>query len=125
MPSEYILDIGAKVTPEDKGGPRVGIGGKVTVKRDSFGSVGVQILRGDGGFVESFNVNVRSLTFGPVAASELLEIEIGCLDLPAFQTNGDPRTYRMRLLADGGAELAIIQNSAIVAPEPYAPAGFA
>lgn len=121
MPSEYTLDTGAKVTPEDKGGPRVGIGGRVSAARDSDGAIIISILRGDGGDPESFTYTVRTLVLGPFAAGVAAEISMGCLDL--FLPDFTPRSYRLRIVADGGANLLIKSNSAFIATEPYAPAG--
>ncbi len=122
MGNEFTLDTDP-VTPEDKGGPRVGVGGRAFVARNSVGPIGIEIRRGDGQVVESFPHLVRAKIYGPFAADERAEVNIGALDLPAFQLDGDPRSYRMRVVAPGEPEPELTVINAFVAPEPFAPAG--
>lgn len=109
MPSEFILDTDGKVTPEDKGGPVVGVAGKAMVRRDTDGAIGMQFLRGDGELVESFDYAVRTVWFGPFEAGEEVKIAMGARDL--FLADFTPRTYRMRIVADGGADLVVTTGS--------------
>ena len=120
MPSEFTLDTGGKVTPENKGGPRVGIGARIWASRDSDGAIGLQIIRGDGDEVdEQFLYAVRVRWYGPIPANEERLLTIARLDLP--MPDFTPRTYRLRVVAKGGAELTT--RDGFIAPAPYAPAG--
>lgn len=120
MANEYRLEIGEQVVPENKGGPRVGVMGKATASRDSAGAICIQLRRGSGGGGETFDHTVRTKWLGPVTAGTPLLLEMGALDfLPDFI----PRTYQLRIVADGGAELTVKPRSAFVATEPFAPAG--
>ncbi len=119
MPSEFTLDIGGQVTPENKGGPRVGIGARIFASRDSFGSIGLQILRGDGGGPETFNFIVRTKIYGPLPAGAEVELTIARLDVP--MPDFTPRTYRLRVFAAGGANLTT--RDGFIATSPFAPAG--
>ncbi len=120
MASEYTLEIGDQVTPENKGGPRIGVLGKATARRDSDGAICIQLRRGSGGGGETFDHEVRTRWVGPVTAGTEVILAMGALDfLPDFI----PRTYQLRIVADGGAELTVKPRSAFVATEPFAPAG--
>jgi hypothetical protein len=119
MPSEFTLDTGDKVTPEFKGVSRVGIGARILASRDSDGAIGLQILRGDGGDPEAFDYSVRTKWFGPLVAGEVYELSIARLDVPL--PDDTPRTFRLRVVADQGAELST--RDGFIATSPYAPAG--
>ncbi|MCA9681981.1 MAG: hypothetical protein KC457_07275 [Myxococcales bacterium] len=119
MPSEFLLATGAKVIPEDRAGPRVGIGCKARVKRDSDGSFGIEIRRGDGGDPEAYTYSVKSVALGPYPANILVDLVLGAKDLP--MPDFTPRSYQMRIVALGGAALSV--ESAFVATDPYSPAG--
>lgn len=119
MPSEFLLSTGAKVIPEDKAGPRVGVGCKATVRRDSDGSFGIEIRRGDGGDPESYTYSVKSIVVGPYPANALVDLVFGAMDLP--MPDFTPRSYQMRIVAIGGADMSVA--SAFVATDPYSPAG--
>jgi hypothetical protein len=119
MAIEYVLNTGDKVTPEDKNGPRVGIGCHCMASRPTAGAIGIQILRGDGGDpVELFDYSVRSKWFGPVEANVEIKVELAALDQP--MPDYTPRTYRMRVVADGEDVSA---RAGFIATEPYTPAG--
>lgn len=121
MASEYILITGGQVAPEDKGGPRVGVMGKAIAQRDSDGAICIQLRRGDGGGPEAFTHIVRTIWHGPFSAGEPVTLKMGAMDLEL--DNFDPRSYQLRIVADGGAELTVKPGSAFIATEPYAPAG--
>lgn len=118
MASEFFLTTG-NVTPQDTLGPRVGVGARVLASRDSPGGICMQILRGIGGATPSFDYIVRSIWYGPFAADEEAELVIARIDLGL--PNFDPRPYRLRVIADGGAELKT--RLGFISTEPYAPAG--
>lgn len=121
MPSEFLLTTGGKVIPEDKAGPRVGLGCKAVVSRDSIGSFGIELRRGDGGLFEAYTYTVRSEILGPYAAGEQVELKLGAMDLP--MPDFTARGYQMRIVALGGAELTVVPKSAFIATAPYSPAG--
>lgn len=121
MASEYKLNTAGQITPEDKGGPRVGVMGKAIASRDSAGAICIQLRRGDGGGPETFGHTVRTIWLGPFLAGEPADLRMGAMDLDL--DNFDPRSYQLRIVADGGATLTVKAGSAFVATEPFAPAG--
>jgi hypothetical protein len=118
MPSEYTVETG-KATPENKGGPRIGVGARVFASRVSDGSIAVQLLRGDGGTPEAYGVIVRTKYYGPFLADVEAELTIAEIDLALADFT--PRGYRLRVFTDGGADLAV--RDAFIATEPYSVAG--
>lgn len=114
MPTPYVLDTN-KVIPLNKAGPVVGIGCKALVRRGTAGAVTIEILRGDGGFTETYPYSLRSRAF-TLEAGVPLQIELATRDLslPDFT----PRGYRMRIVGDG-SEIGV--DLAHIATEPYGP----
>ena len=99
----------------DKGGPRVGVGCRALVKRATPGAVTVEILRGDGGFTETFPYSLRSRAF-TLEADVLTEVTLATIDLSL--SDFTPRGYRMRLVGDG-ADIGVVLP--LIASEPYGP----
>lgn len=120
MASEYAIDLPDQVAPEIKGVPRIGVGGRAIVTRDSPGSIGVVLMRGDGGDPEAYTYTLRSRWYGPFEANEVVQVDLAALDL--FLPDDGPRRYRMRIIADGGATLGVKSGSVFMATEPYSPA---
>lgn len=121
MATTYTLDTGDKVTPENKGGPRVGIGCRAVVSRPSDGPIGVEILRGDGDPTEeAFTYSVRSM-WREAEAGVPITVKLGTKDLPAFLPDFSPRSYRLRISSGDGEDIDVTE--AFIATEPYAPAG--
>lgn len=121
MASEFLVETESKATPEDKLGPRISAGGRLTVSVDVADSIGLQLRRGDGGNPETYPTIARDILFGPFVADTPVELEIAVLDqpLPDFT----PRGYQLRAVAIGGANLTVETRSATVATSPFATAG--
>jgi hypothetical protein len=116
MPTEFTLACG-QLAPKNKGGPRAGIGCKAVVRRTGDGDVTIQIYRGDGGGPETFPTEIRSKTY-PAESGRPLTVQLATIDLGLVDFT--PRAYQMRITASG-ADITITE--ALIAPEPYAPAG--
>ena len=119
MPSEVAIQTG-QVIPEDKGGPRVGVGAKAVCRRTTDGPITVTIWRGDGGDPEAYTYLVRAKTYGPFVANEQTTVTIAELDLalPDFT----PRSFEVRVTASGPpGDIGVA--SALVSTEPFATAG--
>lgn len=117
MATTYTIDTVGAVTPEDKGGPRVGVAGVARVSRPSVGAVGVLLLRGDGADPEVFDTLLRCRWFD-LAAATVTEVSLATLDLalPDFT----PRRYRLKVVGDGAS---IDVTFAFVSTEPSTPPG--
>lgn len=106
------------VTPEDKGGPRVGIGCRALVKRAGDGAVTMQIRRGNGGGPEAYPDELRSKQqFFTSEIEAEMTLATMDLDLADFTARG----YQLVIEADGGAELGVRDH--IIATEPHSVAG--
>jgi hypothetical protein len=121
MASEFTVDLEDQVTPEDKLGPRVGVGGKLTVSRDTDGAIGLQLRQGDSGSPEAYPTVIRSQTFGPFPADRVVTIELATIDTP--MPDFTPRRYQLRVVAVGGGDLTVATRSASIVTEPFAQAG--
>lgn len=114
MPSEYLTETGL-LTPENKGGPRVGIGARAYLTRVGDGAISMQLLRGDG---LTFPVEVRCVQQSFDDGVESLMTIAGMdLTLPDFYDVA----FRLRIVADGGAELTV--RDALISTEPSAAPG--
>jgi hypothetical protein len=121
MASEFILETAGQATPEDKLGPRVAVGARLTVSVDVADSIGMQLRRGDGGNPEAYPTIIRDVVRGPFAADTPQTLELAVLDQPMPDFN--PRGFQLRVVAIGGANLEVESRSATIATEPFAEAG--
>lgn len=119
MATSYTLDTEGQVTPEDKGGPRVGIGCRAYVTRPTDGPVGISILRGDGE-APTFSYTVRTLWTTLEAGTATL-VTIAALDLPAFLSDFTARNYRMQIATSDGEDITV--TDAMITTEPYTAPG--
>lgn len=112
MPTIWTVETG-KVEPEDKGGPRVGVGARALIKRSGDGSVTMQLRRGDGGNPETYPTEIRSKqqAFEDGIQSEMtlatLDLELGDFTEIGFQ---------LRIVADGVATLSVVEP--LITTEP-------
>jgi hypothetical protein len=106
------------VTPEDKGGPRVGIGCRALVKRAGDGAVTMSVRRGDGGGPETYPDEIRSKQQAFRNEVEA-EMTLGTMDLDLVDFT--ERGYQLVIEADGGADLSVRDH--LIATEPHSVPG--
>lgn len=100
----------ALVTPEDKGGPRVGVGARAFVRRVGDGAIAMQLRRGDG---VTFPTELRCKQQAFVDGVEQL-MTLSTLDLTLADFT--EVAFQLRIVADDGAELAV--RDPLISTEP-------
>jgi hypothetical protein len=118
--SEFLLETQSQVTPRLRIGYRVSVGARCFAKRSGAGLIGIEIRRGDGEPVESYPFAVDFRIYGPVAAAELIELELAAIDMVG--TGSYARTYQLRVVAIGGVDDITVLD-ANLATSPYSEPG--